>query len=187
MNVVALQVLKFGAQIVDALVAYEQPLFVYIPPYAGSPPLLSSNTRLQHLTELRGGAWVVVDSTINKDVMEFYCANNARGGVLEPNGAASIKFRGKDLKDTAHRYDCSLACTSILLHRTRRLDPQLQKMVHELKGSSDADRDTLNQRIAEREQQLLGVYEQIAVHFADLHDTPGRMCAKGVCRKMVPI
>jgi acetyl-CoA carboxylase / biotin carboxylase 1 len=45
-------VLKFGAQIVDALVDYKQPTFVYIPPFA----------------ELRGGAWVVVDSTINPNV-----------------------------------------------------------------------------------------------------------------------
>jgi Carboxyl transferase domain len=45
-------VLKFGAEIVDALVDYKQPTFVYIPPFA----------------ELRGGAWVVVDSTINPNV-----------------------------------------------------------------------------------------------------------------------
>ena len=56
------EVLKFGSMIVDALVAYQQPLFVYIPPHA----------------ELRGGAWVVVDSTINADVMEFYAAEDAR-------------------------------------------------------------------------------------------------------------
>lgn len=56
------EVLKFGSMIVDALVAYRQPLFVYIPPHA----------------ELRGGAWVVVDSTINSDVMEFYAAEDAR-------------------------------------------------------------------------------------------------------------
>ena len=56
------EVLKFGSMIVDALVAYQQPLFVYIPPHA----------------ELRGGAWVVVDSTINSDVMEFYAAEDAR-------------------------------------------------------------------------------------------------------------
>ena len=61
------EVLKFGSMIVDALVAYQHPLFVYIPPFA----------------ELRGGAWVVVDHTINADVMEFYAAEDARGGVLE--------------------------------------------------------------------------------------------------------
>lgn len=44
--------LKFGSMIVDALVAFQQPLFVYIPPFA----------------ELRGGAWVVVDPTIHAEV-----------------------------------------------------------------------------------------------------------------------
>ena len=29
---------------------------------------------------------------------------------------------------------------------------------------------------------LFGVYQQVAVHFADLHDTPGRMKSKGVIR-----
>ena len=70
-----LEVLKYGAMIVDALVAFEQPIFVYIPPFA----------------ELRGGAWVVVDSTINPNVMEFFAAEDSRGGVLEATGAAAIK------------------------------------------------------------------------------------------------
>ncbi len=39
------EVLKYGSFIVDALVKYEQPIFVYIPPFG----------------ELRGGSWVVVD------------------------------------------------------------------------------------------------------------------------------
>src|SRR5690242_11585649 len=43
------EVLKYGSYIVDALVKYEQPVFVYIPPHG----------------ELRGGSWVVVDPTIN--------------------------------------------------------------------------------------------------------------------------
>lgn len=46
------EILKFGAQIVDALVDYKHPVFVYIPPNA----------------ELRGGAWVVIDPTINEEV-----------------------------------------------------------------------------------------------------------------------
>ena len=72
------EVLKFGSMIVDALVAYQQPLFVYIPPHA----------------ELRGGAWVVVDSTINSDAMEFYAAEDARGGVLEAAGSQDyLTFR----------------------------------------------------------------------------------------------
>lgn len=50
------QILKFGAYIVDALREYKQPVIVYIPPHA----------------ELRGGAWVVVDPTINSRHMELY-------------------------------------------------------------------------------------------------------------------
>jgi acetyl-CoA carboxylase / biotin carboxylase 1 len=37
--------------------------------------------------------------------MEMYVADNSRGGVLEANGAASIKFRQKDIIATAHRLD----------------------------------------------------------------------------------
>ena len=99
------EVLKFGSMIVDALVAYQQPLFVYIPPFA----------------ELRGGAWVVVDSTINADVMEFYAAEDARGGVLEAAGAASIKFREKDIVATAHRVDHALAALDEKISACRRL------------------------------------------------------------------
>jgi acetyl-CoA carboxylase/biotin carboxylase 1 len=42
------EVLKYGSYIVDALVKYEQPIFVYIPPFG----------------ELRGGSWVSFDKYI---------------------------------------------------------------------------------------------------------------------------
>jgi acetyl-CoA carboxylase/biotin carboxylase 1 len=148
------EVLKFGSMIVDALVAYQQPLFVYIPPFA----------------ELRGGAWVVVDSTINADVMEFYAAEDARGGVLEAAGAASIKFRDRDIVATAHRIDPALI----------DLDAQLAAAKEDPATAED-----LKKQIAHRERMLFGVYQQVAVHFADLHDTPGRMKAKGVIRRKV--
>ena len=48
------EILKYGAMIVDALRTYRHPIFVYIPPCA----------------ELRGGAWVVIDSSINPQKME---------------------------------------------------------------------------------------------------------------------
>jgi Carboxyl transferase domain len=35
-----------------------------------------------------------------------------------------------------------------------------------------------------REQRLMGVYQQLAVQFSDLHDTPGRMQATGAVRKV---
>lgn len=75
------EILKYGAFIVDNLVGYKQPVFVYIPPNA----------------ELRGGAWVVVDPEINSDFMEMYADRNSRGGILEPDGTVEIKFRKRDL------------------------------------------------------------------------------------------
>ena len=78
------EVLKFGSMIVDALVAYQQPLFVYIPPFA----------------ELRGGAWVVVDSTINADVMEFYAAE-VRPSVCPHPSSVSIP-RSLDVRYSFH-------------------------------------------------------------------------------------
>lgn len=81
------EVLKYGAYIVDALREYNQPVFVYIPQGG----------------ELRGGAWVVIDSSINPEQMEFYASEGARGGVLEPEGIVDIKFRREDLLLTMKR------------------------------------------------------------------------------------
>ena len=56
------QVLKYGSYIVDALRKYNQPVLIYIPPHG----------------ELRGGAWVVVDPTINPEHMEMYADTECR-------------------------------------------------------------------------------------------------------------
>ena len=56
------QVLKFGAYIVDALRKYTQPVIIYIPQNG----------------ELRGGAWVVVDPSINSEYMELYADEDSR-------------------------------------------------------------------------------------------------------------
>eukprot|EP00978_Attheya_sp_CCMP212_P005428 scaffold12189_cov51-Attheya_sp.AAC.2 len=147
------EVLKYGSLIVDAFVAYEQPVFVFIPPHA----------------EIRGGAWVVLDASINASVMEMYAsAGTARGGVLEANGAASVKYRTKDLLTTMHRLDETLIA----------LDSQLQ-------DGSESNRKEVADSISKREHALLPVYEQIAVQFCELHDTPGRMKAVGVIQQEV--
>ena len=86
------EVLKFGAYIVDQLVAFQQPVFVYIPAFA----------------ELRGGAFVVVDPHINEEVMEMYADSRARAGVLEPAGVVSIKFREGDRRKAMRRNDALL-------------------------------------------------------------------------------
>jgi len=83
------EVLKYGSYIVDALVKYEQPVFVYIPPFG----------------ELRGGSWVVVDPTINAQYMEMYADEDSRGGVLEPEGIVGIKFRKDRQLETMARLD----------------------------------------------------------------------------------
>ena len=149
------EVLKFGSMIVDALVSFTHPIMVYIPPFA----------------ELRGGAWVVVDPTINADVMEMYAANDARGGVLEANGASAIKFRRGDYIKAAHR-----------------LDKQLQQLDEELSSPNIAgeEKNRLLAEIKKRENAVASIYSQIATHFADLHDTPGRMVAVGAIRKVIP-
>jgi acetyl-CoA carboxylase/biotin carboxylase 1 len=149
------EVLKYGSLIVDAFVAYEQPVFVFIPPFA----------------EIRGGAWVVLDASINASVMEMYAsAGTARGGVLEANGAASVKYRTKDLIKTMHR-----------------LDDELNSLDAKLAGESLSvdEASIVKNAIAQRERALLPVYEQISVQFCELHDTPGRMKAVGVIEKEV--
>ncbi len=58
-------------------------MFVYLPPYA----------------QLRGGAWVVLDPSINVECMEIYVDPTARGGVLEADGTLDVKFRAKDIAE----------------------------------------------------------------------------------------
>ncbi|OZJ03120.1 hypothetical protein BZG36_03869 [Bifiguratus adelaidae] len=146
------EVLKYGAYIVDALSDYKQPVFVYIPPNG----------------ELRGGAWVVVDPTINGDMMEMYADTRARAGVLEPEGIVEIKYRKPQLLATMER-----------------LDEKYKSIKRALEDESKTpeEKDNLSVELSDRERELLPVYQQIAVQFADLHDTAGRMHAKGAIRQ----
>jgi len=148
------EVLKFGAMIVDALRTYKHPVFVYIPPNG----------------ELRGGAWVVIDPTINPLKMEMYADTQSRGGILEPPGICEVKYRAAEQKVTMHR-----------------LDPVLTELDsvgvggiigREKEGESEVERE-----VKQREKTLAPLYTQIAHEFADLHDRTGRMVAKGCIRK----
>ncbi|XP_019903760.3 acetyl-CoA carboxylase 1 isoform X3 [Esox lucius] len=115
--------------------------------------------------ELRGGSWVVIDPTINPRHMEMYADKDSRGGVLEPEGTVEIKFRKKDLVKTMRRVD------PVYMGLAERLGtPEL----------SQPERKELESKLKEREEFLLPIYHQVAVQFADLHDTPGRMQEKGV-------
>merc|ERR1712127_486117 len=114
------EILKFGSMIVDALKEYEHPVYMYLPPHG----------------ELRGGSWVVVDPTINKDKMEMYADPDSRGGILEPAGISEIKFRGPDQIKMMHR-----------------IDPVLQVFDGEIDSAHfDNDSDDIKKQISEREE-----------------------------------
>ena len=148
------QVLKFGSYIVDGLRAYKQPVFVYIPPHG----------------ELRGGAWVVVDPSINPEHMEMFADPDARGGVLEPEGIVEIKYREKDLVKTMSRCDPTYHQILVAIESTREPD----------------EKKALIEKLEKRKELLKPLYHTVAVQFADLHDTAGRMKHKGVISEIVP-
>ncbi|RKP07619.1 ClpP/crotonase-like domain-containing protein [Thamnocephalis sphaerospora] len=148
------EILKYGSFIVDALVAYRQPVFVYVVPNG----------------ELRGGAWVVLDPTINPDCMEMYADETSRAGVLEPEGIVDVKFRRSRILEVMARLD----------ERYRSIKQQLDSP-----GQSATQRAELKAQLDARERELQPVYRQVALQFADLHDTPGRMHAKGAIRKVL--
>ncbi|KAL5289420.1 hypothetical protein ACFFRR_009517 [Megaselia abdita] len=149
------EILKFGSYIVDGLVAYKQPVLVYLPPNS----------------ELRGGAWAVLDSTINSRYMETYSDPEARAGVLEPEGTVEIKYKDKDLILTIHR-----------------LDGQVIDMNNKLKSGNlnAAETKELEANMKKRVIDLLPTYRNVAIHIADTQDTPERMFAKGCINKIVP-
>lgn len=140
------EVLKFGAMIVDSLRTYKHPVFVYIPPGG----------------ELRGGAWVVIDPTINLDKMEMYADKQSRGGILEPPGICEVKYREPEQKLAMHR-----------------LDTHLQELDNSMGMESASETSETQSDIKQREKSLSSLYTQIAHEFADLHDRSGRMKAKG--------
>ncbi|XP_049317448.1 acetyl-CoA carboxylase [Bactrocera dorsalis] len=151
------QVLKFGAYIVDGLREYKKPVIIYLPPNA----------------ELRGGAWAVLDSLINPRYMETYADPEARGGILEPEGLVEIKYKEKDLLKTIHRLDTTTIA--------------LKKELEELISAGDKIKAAVvEEKLKTRISQLTHVYHTVAVHFADLHDTPERMLEKECISEIIP-
>ncbi|ODQ82475.1 hypothetical protein BABINDRAFT_30653 [Babjeviella inositovora NRRL Y-12698] len=146
------EVLKYGSFIVDALVDYKQPIFIYIPPTG----------------ELRGGSWVVVDPTINPEMMEMYADIESRAGVLEPEGMVGIKYKRDKLLATMARLDKTYGAL-----KAQVADASLSTEEHSAVAA----------KLAAREHALLPIYSQVSVQFADLHDRSDRMLAKGVISK----
>ncbi|KER22342.1 hypothetical protein T265_09541 [Opisthorchis viverrini] len=160
------QVLKFGSMIIDALRRYPEPVFVYLPPHS----------------QLRGGAWVVVDPAINPDRMEMYAdPQSCRAGVLEPEGTVEIKYRRADMIKTMHRLD----------GRCRRLLEEIDRLQSGGPGGVESSlpvKDHIFQLKAEleaRQKELRPYYHQVACTFADLHDTPGRLLSRGLINGLV--
>ncbi|KAJ7224331.1 acetyl-CoA carboxylase [Mycena pura] len=148
------EVLKQGSKIVDGLSSYKQPVFVYIVPNG----------------ELRGGAWVVLDPSINPEQMEMYADVDARAGVLEPEGIVEIKMRRDKIVKLMERLDSTYASLK--------------------RDSNDADktpeeRASASSALTSRESLLQPTYQQIALLYADLHDRTGRMEAKGCAKPAV--
>lgn len=103
---------------------------VYIPPFA----------------ELRGGAWVVIDPTINEAFMEMYADPDSRGGVLEPEGVVEVKFKLKDLLKTM-----------------ARIDPVIQGLREKISKPelTMAEKRNLEQQLNQREELLAPMYRQV--------------------------
>ena len=133
------EVLKQGSKIVDGLSAYKQPVFVYIVPNG----------------ELRGGAWVVLDPSINSEQMEMYADVDARAGVLEPEGIVEIKMRRDKI-----------------LKLMERLDPVFATLKRESVDQSKTaeERAAAVEKLAAREKHLEPSYKQAVLLYADLHE-----------------
>ncbi|KAG6916120.1 hypothetical protein DXG01_008351 [Tephrocybe rancida] len=148
------EVLKQGSKIVDGLSSYKQPVFVYIVPNG----------------ELRGGAWVVLDPSINSEQMEMYADVEARAGVLEPEGIVEIKMRRDKILALMERLDSTYA--------------SLKRDSKDASKTAD-QRATAAAELTKRETLLQPTYKQIALLYADLHDRTGRMEAKGCAKPAV--
>jgi acetyl-CoA carboxylase/biotin carboxylase 1 len=148
------EVLKQGSKIVDGLSAYKQPVFVYIVPNG----------------ELRGGAWVVLDPSINPEKMEMYADVEARAGVLEPEGIVEIKMRRDKILTLMERLDLTYA--------------ELKQASKDTTKTAE-ERAQATQALANRETFLQPTYKQLALLYADLHDRAGRMEAKGCAKPAV--
>ena len=131
--------LKQGSKIVDGLSAYKQPIFVYIVPNG----------------ELHGGAWVVLDPSINLEKMEMYTDVDAHVGVLEAEGIVEIKMRRDKI-----------------LTLMERLDPTYAELKRASKDSNVTvdERAQASQALADRETFLQPTYKQLALLYADLHE-----------------
>ncbi|CAL8090474.1 unnamed protein product [Calicophoron daubneyi] len=166
------QVLKFGSMIIDALCRYPLPVFVYLPPQS----------------QLRGGAWVVVDPAINPDRIEMYADPvSCRAGVLEPEGTVEIKYRKADLIKTMLRLDDQCRRLVEEINRLQTGGPASNDLGPTDPTLSIKDRiRRLQSSLETRQKKLIPLYQQVACTFADLHDTPGRLLTRHLVHGLIP-
>lgn len=153
-------VLKYGAQIVDALRQYKQPVLIYIPIHG----------------ELRGGAWAVLDSKINPGFITMIADSESRGGILEPSAIVGIKFRG----------DKQLA----LYKRSDEIMSNLDKELtaeKKLNGDKSPEALKLQNLMAAKSEELKKPYRGVITEFADLHDRPERMKIRKAVQHVVTL
>lgn len=140
--------------IIDSLRRYTKPVFVYLPPNS----------------QLRGGAWVVVDPAINPDFMEMYADPvSSRAGVLEPEGTVEIKFRQQDLISTINRLDDS--CRLLIKEINNLSKPggnlssfninEVQCSTNSLNLSTEERCQQLRNALESRQKELLPFYQQV--------------------------
>jgi hypothetical protein len=74
-----------------------------------------------------------------------------------------------------------------LVSAIRRLDPQASLLARQQAepGLSEEERQKKQTELEKRECLVMPTYRSMAATFADLHDTPGRMHAKGTVRGVV--
>jgi len=102
--------------------------------------------------------------------MEMFADTDSRGGVLEPEGTVEIRFRQKDLVKAMHR-----------------CDDECKKLVKNMQEATSIDeKKAIENELHERESSLMGMYHQVALSFADLHDTPVRMFENNCIAEVVP-
>ncbi|CAD5217041.1 unnamed protein product [Bursaphelenchus okinawaensis] len=141
-------VLKFGAQIVDGLQQYTQPVIIYLPPYG----------------ELRGGAWAVLDTNINKTCITMLADPLARAGVLEPSGIVEIKFRPQQF--------------DLWMSRNDGIFRELVKRYADL-SLDKVEKAAAKAAVEKRRELLMPTFKDGAIKFSDMHDTTPRLLAVG--------
>jgi len=100
----------------------------------------------------------------------MYADKDSRGGVLEPEGTVSVKFKQRDIVQTM-----------------KRIDPSYKELFEKIDNSatSDDERKDAQTALRHREAYLMPCYHMVTKTFSDLHDTPQRRLAKGVIQEIL--